>query len=107
MAPWQGPRPDPNTHPILTKTPPPGRPGLGRVCFLLFFVVVAPPKPYKFIGFGDLHVPKPYKFTGFGDLHVPGPYKFIGFGDLPGPKPPCFSFFVSLSNILTVALFGN
>ncbi len=25
------------------------------------------PKPYKFIGFGDIHGPKPYKFVGFGD----------------------------------------
>ncbi len=24
------------------------------------------PKPYKFIGFGDMDGPKPYKFTGFG-----------------------------------------
>ncbi len=26
------------------------------------------PKPYKFIGFGDVHSPKPYKFIGFGDV---------------------------------------
>ena len=26
------------------------------------------PKPYKFIGFGDIHGPKPYKFIGFGDI---------------------------------------
>ena len=38
------------------------------------------PKPYKFIGFGDIHVPKPYEFIGFGDIHGPKPYKFIGFG---------------------------
>ncbi len=24
-------------------------------------------KPYKFIGFGDIHGPKHYKFIGFGD----------------------------------------
>ena len=45
------------------------------------------PKPYKFIGFGDIHSPKPYKFIGFGDIHGPKPYKFIGFGDIHGPKP--------------------
>ncbi len=28
-------------------------------------------KPYKFIGFGDIHGPKPYKFIGFGDIHGP------------------------------------
>ncbi len=43
-------------------------------------------KPYKFIGFGDIHGPKPYKFIGFGDIHGPKPYKFIGFGP-PGPAP--------------------
>ncbi len=42
------------------------------------------PKPYKFIGFGDIHGPKPYKFIGFGDIHGPKPYKFIGFGDIHG-----------------------
>ncbi len=42
------------------------------------------PKPYKFIGFGDIHGPKPCKFIGFGDIHGPEPYKFIGFGDWPG-----------------------
>ncbi len=26
-------------------------------------------KPYKFIGFGDIHGPKPYEFIGFGDIH--------------------------------------
>jgi hypothetical protein len=25
-------------------------------------------KPYKFIGFGDVHGPKPYEFIGFGDV---------------------------------------
>ncbi len=52
------------------------------------------PKPYKFIGFGDIHGPKPYKFTGFGDIHGPKPYKFIGFGllmlspqTIPHPPP--------------------
>ena len=45
------------------------------------------PKPYKFIGFGDIHGPKPYKFIGFGDIHGPKPNKFIGFGDIHGPKP--------------------
>ncbi len=40
------------------------------------------PKPYKFIGVGDIHGPKPYKFIGFGDIHGPKPYKFIGFGDI-------------------------
>ncbi len=38
------------------------------------------PKPYKFIGFGDIYGPKPYKFIGFGDIDGPKPYKFIGFG---------------------------
>jgi hypothetical protein len=46
-----------------------------------------PPKPYKFIRFGDIHGPKPYKFIGFGDIHGPKSYKFIGFGDILGPKP--------------------
>ncbi len=26
------------------------------------------PKPYKFIGFGDIHGLKPFKFMGFGDI---------------------------------------
>ena len=26
------------------------------------------PKPYEFIGFGDIHGPKPYEFIGFGDM---------------------------------------
>ena len=26
-------------------------------------------KPYKFIGFGDIHGLKPYKGIGFGDIH--------------------------------------
>ena len=38
------------------------------------------PKPYKLIGFGDIHGPKPYKFIGFGNIHGPKPYKFMGFG---------------------------
>ncbi len=29
---------------------------------------------------------KPYKFIGFGDIHGPNPYKFIGFGDSPAPR---------------------
>ncbi len=29
------------------------------------------PKPYKFIGFGDIHGPKPYKFIGFGPNRPP------------------------------------
>ncbi len=37
------------------------------------------PKPYKFIGVGDIHGPKPCKFRGFGDIHGPKTYKFIGF----------------------------
>ncbi len=44
------------------------------------------PKPYKFIGFGDIHGPKPYKFIGFGHIHGPKPYKFIGFGDIRNPE---------------------
>ncbi len=38
------------------------------------------PKPYKFIGFGDIHGPKPYKFTGFGDMAIKPSntnYKFV------------------------------
>ncbi len=30
-----------------------------------------PRKPYKFIGFGDIHGPKPYKFIGFGGSQGP------------------------------------
>jgi hypothetical protein len=51
------------------------------------------PKPYKFIGFGDIHGPKPYKFTGFGDIHGPKPYKLIGFGDIHGPERQKHEFF--------------
>ncbi len=36
------------------------------------------PKPYKFIGFGDIDGPTPYKFIGFGGIHGPKAYKFIG-----------------------------
>ncbi len=35
------------------------------------------PKPYKFIGLGDLHGSKPCKFIGFGDLHGPKAYESI------------------------------
>ena len=59
------------------------------------------PKPYKFIGFGDLHGPKPYKFIGFGDLHGPKPYKSIGFGDLHGPIP--YKFIPKALYIPTIA----
>ncbi len=30
-----------------------------------------------------IHGPKPYKFIGFGDIHGPNPYKCIWFGELP------------------------
>ncbi len=30
--------------------------------------------------------PKPYKFIGFGDIDGPKPYKFIGLGDIEGPE---------------------
>ncbi len=46
------------------------------------------PKPYKFIGFGDVHGPKPYKFIGSGDVHGPKPYEFIGFGARPSKTLP-------------------
>ncbi len=57
---------------------------------MFFFPVGAPvpppfpeaPKPYRYIGFGDIQGPKPYKFIGFGDIHGPKPYKYIGFGDI-------------------------
>ncbi len=32
------------------------------------------PKPYYFIGFGDIYGPKPYYFIGFGDIYGPKPY---------------------------------
>ncbi len=51
------------------------------------------PKPYKLIGFGDIHGPKPYKFIGLADIHGPKPYKFIGFGNIHGPKPYKFMGF--------------
>ncbi len=38
------------------------------------------PKPYKFIGFGDIYGPKPYRFIGFGDIYGPKVHNFIGFG---------------------------
>ncbi len=47
--------------------------------------VLEGPKPYTFIGFGDIYGPKPYKFIGFGDIYGPKPHKFIGFGDMQGP----------------------
>ena len=31
-----------------------------------------------------MDVAKPYRFIGFGDIHDPTPYKFIGFGDIKG-----------------------
>ncbi len=44
------------------------------------------PKPYKFIGFGDIHGPKVHEFIGFGDIHGPKnhrvwghPYPGLGF----------------------------
>jgi hypothetical protein len=42
------------------------------------------PKPYQFIGFGDIYGPKPYTCIGFGDIYGPKPYKFIRFGDIHG-----------------------
>ena len=30
------------------------------------------PKPYEFMGFGDIHGPKPYEFIGFGDENNSG-----------------------------------
>jgi hypothetical protein len=45
--------------------------------------------PPEVFGRGRLQMvsPKPYKFIGFGDIHSPKPYEFIGFGDIPGPNP--------------------
>jgi hypothetical protein len=40
-------------------------------------VFLSGPRPYKFIGFGDIHGLRPYRFIGFGDIHGPRPYKFI------------------------------
>ncbi len=45
------------------------------------------PKPYEFIGFGDIQCPKPCEFIGFGDTQGPKPYEFIRFGDSHSPKP--------------------
>ncbi len=43
-------------------------------------------KTSKFTGFGDIRGrPKPYKFIGFGNIHGPKPYKFIGFGGRARP----------------------
>ncbi len=47
---------------------------------LRVFVLGGWGKPYKFIGFGDIHGPKSYKFIRFGDIHGPKPCKFIGIG---------------------------
>ncbi len=43
------------------------------------------PKPYEFIGFGDIEGPKPYEFIGLGDIHDPKLYEFIRLGDIDGP----------------------
>ncbi len=32
------------------------------------------PKPYDFIGFGDMDVTKPFESIWFGDIHGPEPY---------------------------------
>ncbi len=53
-------------------------------------------KPYRFVGFGDIHGPKPFKILGFGDIHGPKASKFMGFGDAHGPKPCKFTFPVGL-----------
>ncbi len=45
------------------------------------------PKPYEFIGVGDIHGPRLYEFIRFGDIHGPKPYTCIGFGDIHGSKP--------------------
>ncbi len=42
------------------------------------------PKPYKSIGFGDIHGPKPYKSIGFGDIHGPKVQDVLGSYLLPG-----------------------
>ena len=68
-----------------------GGQGLGTPFVKLLWVLGKPtslavgdtPKPYKFIGFGDIYGPKPYKCIGFGDIYGPKPYKFIGFGWAP------------------------
>ncbi len=46
------------------------------------------PKPYKFIGFGDMHGPKPYKFIGFGDMHGPKPIETLVSSLLGVPAAP-------------------
>ncbi len=46
------------------------------------------PKPYEFLGFGDIHGPKPYEFLGFGDIH--GQILYFSFcvpSVLPGFRP--------------------
>ncbi len=41
------------------------------------------PKPYEFIGFGDIYGPKPYEFIRFGDIYMaPNPVNLQGFGDI-------------------------
>jgi hypothetical protein len=66
---------DPAAQSYCPTTEPPRNPvlqGLIQIC------VSIGPKPYRFVGFGDMHGPKPYKFKGFGDMHGPKPYKFKG-----------------------------
>ncbi len=48
----------------------------------------AGPKPYKFIGFGDIHGPTPYKFIGLGDIHGLWLVFNIAFRSLGGSRPP-------------------
>jgi hypothetical protein len=62
-------------------TPPEHKPGKG---FDKETLLGRGPKPYKFMGFGDIHGTK---LTGLGDIHGFKPHKFIGFGDIHGPKP--------------------
>ncbi len=47
------------------------------------------PKPYKFIGFGDIHSPKPYKFVWFGDIRLGRSGRLSRRSPPARPRPVC------------------
>jgi hypothetical protein len=78
-GPWHRP-------PLVGRAGGPGSRGSGGPAVFLVRYIHGP-KPYKFIGFGNIHGPKPYKFIWFGNIHGSKPCKFIGFGNIHGSKP--------------------
>ncbi len=63
--------------PVSGRSPPVHhpKPTRGSDSTLCYAIMRKGPKPYKLIGFGDIHGPKAYKFIGFGEGSLAG---FVG-----------------------------